>query len=336
MSKFTTKSEAITYFNSLPLDTLNTLATTLDRILLPDQSMMLKVSFFDLVDYAHSLADMHFPQWTDRSKADFGEFLVELMALFSEKDFMYLNAYAQEAFTREATKYSTVYAHALSKQGYKGKTFKASKHFITLTFTAGVSALVDKKLLSVTVAGAVFVPENNISVSTLAEHSKSISFLRGIWITATAKYNGRSIYLPQSNIDTERIGLVDANNDSWTQVASLAQSRPSDRHFIVIPETNGACQIFLPKGGFGFTPELGSEFTVTYLSGAGEDSTTYAGGFEIKDNAGARQITSTIVYNGRAYIGQNAESIESLKRAAAAYFATQGSILNSFDVEEAL
>ena len=78
-----TKQSLINNLSKYDVDTLSKLLKYADLILIPDEDLASNVTMQQLVDKAHNLADIYFPEWTDRSKSDFGEFLVELFALFS-------------------------------------------------------------------------------------------------------------------------------------------------------------------------------------------------------------------------------------------------------------
>ena len=80
-----TKEQLLAYFKTLDVATLERLQKYSKLLIIPDEDLLVNATMSQMVEKAHSLADTLFPEWTDRSKSDFGEFLVELFALFSEK-----------------------------------------------------------------------------------------------------------------------------------------------------------------------------------------------------------------------------------------------------------
>ena len=86
-------------FNRFDDETLKKLITIGDSILSPMNTELTSVDFASMIDEVfkeNGLADRYFPEWKDRSKSDFGRFLVELFALFSDKDFFYINHFQEK------------------------------------------------------------------------------------------------------------------------------------------------------------------------------------------------------------------------------------------------
>lgn len=82
-----TKEELLQYFAGLDIALLQRLQKYSQLLIIPDEDLLTNATMVQMVEKAHSLADVLFPQWTDRSKSDFGEFLVELFAVFQRKTF---------------------------------------------------------------------------------------------------------------------------------------------------------------------------------------------------------------------------------------------------------
>ena len=111
------KEQLLQHFAGLDTSVLQKLYKYSNLLIIPDEDLLTNVTMSQMVEKAHSLADVYFPEWTDRSKSDFGQFLIELFALFSEKDFWYINAFANEGILRKMRSYSNVFSKVVS-MGY--------------------------------------------------------------------------------------------------------------------------------------------------------------------------------------------------------------------------
>ena len=131
-----TKDSLLQYFKTLDVSVLQRLQKYAQLLIIPDEDLLVNATMSQMVDKAHSLADALFPTWTDRSKSDFGEFLVELFALYSEKDFWYINALANESILRKMRSYGNAFSKA-STMGYKVTLCKGSSADFSVTFSAG-------------------------------------------------------------------------------------------------------------------------------------------------------------------------------------------------------
>ena len=127
-----TKEQLLQYFAGLDLSLLQKLEKYSKLLIIPDEDLLTYATMVQMVEKAHSVADSLFPEWTDRSKSDFGEFLVELIALFSEKDFWYLNAFANEGILRKMRSYSNAFSKA-SSLGYFPTVCTSAKATFNIT-----------------------------------------------------------------------------------------------------------------------------------------------------------------------------------------------------------
>ena len=73
----TSKDQLLQYFKTLDVSILERLQKYSQLLIIPDEDLLASANMSQMVDKAHSLADALFPSWTDRSKSDFGEFLVD-------------------------------------------------------------------------------------------------------------------------------------------------------------------------------------------------------------------------------------------------------------------
>ena len=125
---------------------LEKLLTIGESILSPMDGELTSVDFAAMVDSvfkADGLADTYFPQWTDRSSSDMGRLLVEIFAIFSDKDFFYINNFSREAFVGTANLYSSLRARALN-QGFNPSANVAATGNISMVFSSGEAQTVSR------------------------------------------------------------------------------------------------------------------------------------------------------------------------------------------------
>lgn len=327
---------------------LNTLAlldnSILERLIklsqtciVPDDDQLVTVTFEQMVDKAHALADIYFPQWTDRSKADFGEFLVELFSLFSEKDFWYINAFANEGYLSKATLYSSVYAHAL-RLGYVPKTLKSAEGWLRVDFEAGDYYQYQIGELKFSINGETYSNCEVFPVPLSASYVNiQIKIAHGYYDTMQMPFNGRSVMIDQQGID---IRSVQQRIDGvyWTLVTSFAQSGNSSTHFLVIPDELGRIEIVYGKNNFGLQPPYQSTIDTKYRIGGGIignqvlTNTTVA---TVITNLGSRVILDAESV-GDLYGGEDTESMEYIRNNVPPNFRTLQRIINCSDCEDIL
>lgn len=329
-----TKNELLTQLGAYDTNTLSRLLKYAEYIIVPEEDSLVNVTMSQMVDKAHALADIHFPEWTDRSKSDFGEFLVELFALFSEKDFNYLNAFSNEYVLEEMAVYSNAYFRAI-ELGY----FPATTHLSRITLTADVpsgDAVVLARgsvrfVFTSPTGKVVYYTNKELVTISSASQQVTMELVEGSYRETNFTFNGRYIRLRDSFIDADTIRVV-FNNEVWTKVQSLSSSGINDKHFMVIPEANGSCTILFGKDGYGLPPTLQEVVTVSYHFGSGNvyDSTYVI--TETADESGSNRImsTSTFAETSSAILP---ETIESIRVNAPLGFRSHGTLSDSPSIE---
>lgn len=335
MTTATTKPQALSILKGLPLEQLNELIRLSEMIFVPQEDQLIKVTFSQMVDKAHKLADIHFPEWTDRSKTDFGEFLIELMALFSEKDFLYSNAFGLEAFLEKAKKYSTVYSYAISRCGYTPRICVGTVKKVLITYTSSVETVYQAGELVLEHAGATYSLASMFRVSASSTARQVlVDFVIGTFTKQLFTFNGRGLRLSNKNIDFLHLSCK-VGGDPFTRVNSFSYSSNTAKDFTATPEIDGSADIYFGRNGFGQTPDLGSSVEVSYFydcSPLDADSGT----LEVKADAiGGLEVSSAVI-SSLVTSGQVQEDISALRRNAALHYRTQGNIINKFDLIDAL
>lgn len=311
----TTKDSLLRYFATLDVTTLERLKRYSSFIIIPDEDLLTNATMSQMVDKAHDLADSLFPEWTDRSKSDFGEFLVELFALFSEKDFWYINAFANEGIFRKIRSYSNAFSKA-STIGYKATTCKGAKANFLIKFAPGEEVTYLRGELVVSVNDTEYSNDNSIIIpASSTEVTQEITLSEGKQFAEDVTFNGRNIFLRKPNIDIDSISIK-IDNVQYTRVGNFGESGASSPHYIVLPEEDGSCVVLFGMDGFGVTPALGKIIQVEYRTCAGSKGNKGIGEVSISDSFEERKAISATMTT-TASGGSDAETLTSIKEKAA-------------------
>lgn len=328
----TTKEQLLQYFAGLDTSTLQKLQKYSKLLIIPDEDLLTNATMSQMVEKAHSLADALFPDWTDRSKSDFGEFLIETMAVFSEKDFWYINAFANEGILRKMRSYSNAFSKA-SSMGYYPVTCKGATSNFNVTFEAGQAASYERGDLIVDVDGTKFTNDESFSVAkSAAELTKQILLHEGTQVAEDITYNGYNIFIRKANVDIDSI-QVTIDNVIYTQVKNFGFSSQDSTHFMVLPEEDGSCSIFFGSNGFGFQPPIGKSIRVEYRTCNGADGNMDITAAEINDSLPSRKATKASMLTA-AEEGFYAETLTSIKEKAPLYFNTKRSAINEIVAQD--
>ena len=320
------KEQLLQYFRGLDISTLEKLKKYSEMLIIPDEDLLVNATMAQMVKKAHSLADALFPEWTDRSKSDFGEFLVELFALFSEKDFWYINAFANEGILRKMRSYGNAFSKA-SSMGYYPTTCKGSFGSFNITFSAGESARYEKGDLIVDVGGTKFTNDEAFDVpKSAAEITKQIILHEGDQLAEDVTYNGYNVLVRKSNIDINSVKVI-IDNVEYTQVKNFGFSSSDSTHFMVIPEEDGSCSVYFGSNGFGVQPSIGKSIRVEYRVCHGSDGNLEISAANVNDSLPERKATAASMITDTTD-GVFAESLTSIKEKAPLYFKTKRAAIN--------
>lgn len=331
-----TKQELLNELALLDLGTLEKLHKYSQLLLLPEEDLLVNVTMSQMVQKAHQLADAHFPEWTDRSKSDFGQYLVELIALFSEKDFWYLNAFASEAQLANTRVYSNAFVKAVTL-GYEPRTCRGASADFLVSFAPGAEATYGpgELVLAQQNTGVQF---SNDQVFTVTENSVqaalTLPLSEGTYQNEQVSFNGHNVVLTRKGIDLDTL-TVKIDSVQWSRVNKFGLSGPSSKHFVVIPEENGAATLFFGEDGYGERPAIGAQIVMKYRTCAGTAGNVAVRLLGVNKSqslrrpAAAVQITPSIG-------GQDPEPLSAIKYAAPLYFSTKKALINAVAVENFL
>ena len=328
----TTKEQLLQYFRNLDISTLEKLQKYSKLLIIPDEDLLVNATMSQMVEKAHSLADSLFPEWTDRSKSDFGEFLVELFALFSEKDFWYINAFANEGILRKMRSYSNAFSKA-SSLGYQPVTCKGAVCSFRVTFSAGEAVRYERGDLIVDADGIRFTNDESFDVpKAAAESSLTLSLHEGTHVAEDVTYNGYNILIRRANIDIDSI-IVTIDNVIYTQVRNFGYSSSDSTHFMVLPEEDGSCSIYFGSNGFGVQPAIGKSVRIEYRTCQGSDGNIEMALATVNDSLSEREAMEVSMVTD-ATGGVYAETLTSIKEKTPLYFSTKRAAINEMVAQD--
>ena len=321
-----TKESLLQYFAGLDISTLQKLQKYSKLLIIPDEDLLTNATMSQMVEKTHSLADALFPDWTDRSKSDFGEFLIEVFAVFSEKDFWYINAFANEGILRKMRSYSNAFSKA-SSMGYQSVTCKGAQCNFSIVVSAGEAVTYERGDLIIDVNGIKFTNDEKFSVAkSAAEVTRQLLLHEGTQVAEDVTYNGYNVFLRRENIDIDSIAVT-IDNVSYSQVKNFGFSSQDSTHFMVLPEEDGSCSIYFGSNGFGLQPSIGKAIRVEYRKCNGSDGNVPILVTTITDSLPDRPVTKATMLSA-ATGGTYAETLTSIKEKAPLYFNTKKAAIN--------
>lgn len=321
-----TKEQLLQSFAGMDVSTLQKLQKYANLLIIPEEDLLTNATMTQMVDKAHRLADSLFPEWTDRSKSDFGEFLVEIFALFSEKDFWYINAFANESILRKMRSYSNAFSKA-SSMGYSPVTCKASSADFSVVFAAGEEVTYKRGDLILSVGGKQFTNDNEFTVAAAAtDTTLSLNLSEGNQNADDVTYNGYNLFIRKEGIDVSSLRVI-IDNIIYTQVRNFGLSSADSNHFLVLPEEDGSVSVYFGSGGYGVNPPIGKNIRVEYRKCSGSEGNVPIQSVLVADSLPERNATSAQMLTA-ATGGTDAESLDSIKEKAPLYFKNKTSAVN--------
>lgn len=331
-----TEQEIINNFSGFSDVTLKKLKLIGDGLISPLDTELTSVDYATMLDSvfrANGLADRFFPEWTDRSSSDFGRFLVELFAVFSDKDFFYINHYSQESFVGLAELYRSI-AHKALSIGFNPPSNKSAEGNVQLVFSSGPSEFVPRGTIVLGIDNfpdLVYVNQdftlNESTIDTVIE----VPFIQGKPFSQQYYFNGYSIVVDVAKIVDKSIRLY-IDGDEWTEVDSFIDGEVTDKHFMVFYSEDGKAEILFASGGLGAIPVKESVCVVNFLIGGG-----YIG--DIDFNTLNLIVTSQTTRNLQSFTqyamvgGTDMLSMEKLRQTVIGKQRTQNRIVTPEDAE---
>lgn len=292
-----TKQDLIRQFNDYSVEQLEKLHIIAQSILNPMLNQLVSVDFasmLDLVFKSGGLADTYFPTWTDRGRADFGRFLVELFALFSDKDFFYINHFSREAHGSTAELYRSLLHKALSN-GVTVTTNAGAEATFEIVFENGAEYTYPRGSIQIGIDGVdgfVFSNKEEFVLPanyTTPEPTTLVDFIHGELQSLSGNFNGKSIIIDKENIVNQSIKLTVASV-VYTEVDSFADGNSSTKHFMVFYNEKGQAEIVFAHNDYGYTPNVNDVWEVELFIGGGYNGNLSAGTLDKVITCPDRQI----------------------------------------------
>ena len=329
-----TKQELINYFQGLEVATLQRLYKYASQIIIPDEDLLVNVTMPQMLNKAHQLADSLFPEWTDRSKSDFGEFLIELFAVFSEKDFWYINAFANEGIFSKTRSYGNAFAKA-SALGYQPTLLKGAKGTFKVIFKEGEATNYKRGDLVLNVGGILFTNDDEFLLPKQEDLiTKTLILQQGEQKYEDYIFNGFNVFIRKENIDIDSVEVI-INNIKYSRVGTFGHSGTSSTHFVALPEEDGSIAIYFGDGTLGVSPEIGTEVQVRYRVCEGEKGNVKNTDVGINESISSREAIRADML-GNASEGTDLETLSTLKEKAPSFFNTKRAAINEEMAEKML
>lgn len=260
-------------FNRFDDEKLEKLLIIGDSILSPLDTELTSVDFATMLQQVfkpQGLADRYFPDWTDRSKSDFGRFLLELFAVFSDKDFFYINHFSRESFVGVADLYRSIMHQALH-QGFVPPSNVSASGNVELIFAPGASEFVPRGSIVLGIQDVptlVYINDEFTIPTSVIDQNMTIVFRQGKLKREQLFFDGYSLVLDTPSIVTGSIRLKIAGDD-WTETNNFVTGNSSTKHFMVFYDEDGKAEIRFATGGLGAIPDENAMCDVEYVVGGG-------------------------------------------------------------------
>ena len=332
------RSDLLNEFNRFSDSTLEKLITIGDSIISPMDSELTSVDFASMVDQVFrsgGLADRYYPEWTDRSKSDFGRLLVEIFATFSDKDFFYINHYSRESFASTAEEYRSLYHKALD-QGFKPDSNISSTGNVELIFSEGATEVVPRGAITLGIQdlpSMTYINEEFTLDESSIDKNVTVAFRHGKLQTEQTYFDGHSIVIDFDNVVSNSIELVIEGN-TWSEASSFHDGDGSMQHFMVFYDETGRAEIIFAKSLLGARPVEGQLCEISFITGGG-----YAGDIEagvlnrIIQNQSVRNLESFTQFEMTG--GNDQASLETLRHIIIGKERTQNRVVIPKDVQDA-
>jgi hypothetical protein len=331
-----TRPELLEQFRQFDTQTLEKLLTYGTLFIIPEEDLLVNVTMKDMVTKGWALADEFFPQWTDRSKADFGQFMLEMVAMFSEKDYWYLNAYAGESHLRNMSLYSTAFVRAI-EMGYDPVLQIGAAAPFTVTIAPGAAVNVSPGGLVVALPnGLQFTNDKLIPIpETAQDYQFTITLREGSFTTSSNTFNGHEASIGKTGIDIDSLTL-EINNTPWQRVRVFGQSGPQSKHFSLLPDQDANVTAYFGDDGYGLRPNVGDTFLFSFRTCNGADGNCPKSDTAAINHFPSGRLARSVVMVDASTGGLTQESLASIKNSAPLYARFKKAAFNETSVENFL
>lgn len=273
----------------------------------------------------HNLIDSAYPEWTDRSKADFGNILIECFSFVGDVLGFYLDNQAKESRITTAQLRRSLLA--LSKL-VKYVPIGAVAATADLTFTLAappvgtVTILAGDRFRTANVSGAVSFQALAATVIAAGANPAGVTFTVEHSENSTEAF--QSSALPNQELRLSDTPFLDgslsvsAADGAYTVVEDFLQSTAVDRHVTVAVDENDVATLRFGNGLAGAIPQ--GVITCNYKVGGGTVGNVDAGTIiraekSYTDSFG-NPVQVTVTNPEKASGGDNRQTVEAIRVAA--------------------
>jgi hypothetical protein len=323
-------------FNRFDDETLEKLIVIADSILSPLDTELTSVDYASMLKEVfkpNGLADRYYPEWTDRSKSDFGRFLVELFALFSDKNMFYINHFSREGFVGVAELYRSIFHQALH-QGFNPPSNVASEGDVELVFSPGTTEFVPRGSIVLGIQDMpdlTYINKPFTIPASVIDQNMTVEFMHGKLRREQVFFDGHSIVIDTPNIVNKSVDLI-IDNVSWTETDNFLLGTIATKHFMVFYDEKGKAEIMFAKDNLGAVPDENQVCVIEYVTGGG-----YAG--DIMDNTVNLVVNSQTTRNLLSYTqfamvgGNDLQPLENLRQTVIGKARHQNRVVTPEDAE---
>jgi len=266
--------------------------------------------------------------------------LLDLLSYNTFKNAFYLNMVLSEAFLDSAQLRNSVLSHA-KELNYLPNSVRSAKATIDVTFEvedenlgpytiqkgSPFTALVKNEAYTFTIPQTITVSSSNTTFSFQTDIYEGIyvkdtyTFLEGV--------ENQRFKITNRNVDTNSISVVVYEDNTeigevYTKTTTLLGLNETSQVFFIQPVGNGYFEILFGDNLFGRQPKINSTIVIDYRISAGSNANgakSFSLDFDPTEVGAMSTYTVTTVSNAAG--GADEQSIESIRRLAPRYFASQ-------------
>lgn len=273
--------------------------------------------------------------------------LLELLSYNTNKNSFYLNMVLSEAFMDSAQLRSSITSHA-KELNYLPTSYKSAKANITVSFEAsGESApytIAKGSLFSSIIKNEAFaftIPETITVSSSNTTYSFTTDIYEGYYVRDSYIYltgsETQTFKITNKNVDTDSITVAVYEDGSdtpiiFTKTQTLLGINNNSKIYFIQGTGNGFYEILFGDGIFGRKPKAGSTIVIDYRNSSGIQPNGAALFSLDFDPTGASEMTDyTVTTVENAAGGAVSQTVESIRKLAPRYFASQQRAVSSDD-----
>lgn len=266
--------------------------------------------------------------------------LLDLLSYNTFKNAFYLNMVLSEAFLDSAQLRNSVLSHA-KELNYLPNSVRSAKATINVTFEvedenlgpytiqkgSPFTALVKNEAYTFTIPQTITVSSSNTTFSFQTDIYEGLyvkdtyTFLEGV--------ENQRFKITNRNVDTNSITVVVYEDNTeigevYTKTTTLLGLNETSQVFFIQPVGNGYFEILFGDNLFGRQPKINSTIVIDYRISAGSianGAKSFSLDFDPTEVGAMSTYTVTTVSNAAG--GADEQSIESIRRLAPRYFASQ-------------